>query len=111
MDWVRDLLPSKVTEISEYFVYFGIFGTHNREQRSSQDAKREFLAGPNQLLLHPVAGGQAVQVALDEGIQSAVHDAVDVGSLTAGTGILDQGVGHEDVVTDLTAPLDLLLSV
>ena len=43
MDWVRDLLPSKVTEISEYFVYFGIFETHNWERRSSQDAKRLFL--------------------------------------------------------------------
>ena len=59
------------------------------------------------LLLYPVACCKAVQVALNEGIQRAVHNAVDVGGFAAGAGILDQRVRHKDVVADLAAPFDL----
>ena len=46
MDWARDLIPSKVTQIPEYFVYCGICETHSWDQRSDQDAKGEFLEVP-----------------------------------------------------------------
>ena len=62
------------------------------------------------LFLHPAAGGETVQIAFDEGIQRAVHDCIYVGGLTAGAGVLDQRIGHEHVVADLAAPLDLLLN-
>ena len=55
------------------------------------------------LLCDPVAGGKAGQIAVDKGIQSAVHNCVDIGSLAAGTGVLDQGIGHEHIVADLAA--------
>ena len=61
------------------------------------------------LLLYPVAGSKAIQIALDKGIQRTVHNRIDVGGFAAGAGILDEGIGHEDIVTDLAAPLDLLL--
>ena len=61
------------------------------------------------LFLHPAAGGETVQIAFDEGIQRAVHNCIYVGGLAAGAGVLDQRIGHEHVVADLAAPLDLLL--
>ena len=64
--------------------------------------------GASILLLYPVAGCQAVEVAFDEGIQGAVHDRVDIAGFAAGAGILDQSVGHEDIVPDLAAPFDYI---
>ena len=46
MAWARNLVPRKVAEIPEYFVYCGIFGTHHWEQRTAQGAKGEFLEVP-----------------------------------------------------------------
>ena len=60
--------------------------------------------------MHPVSGSQAVQICLDKGIQRAVHNRIDIGSFVAGAGILNQGIGHEHIVADLAAPLDLLLN-
>ena len=62
------------------------------------------------LLCDPVAGSKAGQISIDKGIQGAVHNCVDIRSFAAGTGVLDQGIGHEDIVADLAAPLDLLLN-
>ena len=57
----------------------------------------------------PVAGCGSGQVSVDKAVDVAVHDCVDVGGLKRGTGVLGEGVGHEDVRTDLAAPFDLLL--
>ena len=57
----------------------------------------------------PRIGGCAGEVGVDEAIEVAVHDGIDVRGLKARARVFDEGVGHEDVVADLTAPLDLEL--
>jgi len=46
MIWAKDVVADKVIEISEYFVYFGIFITHRWNNRIGQIAKEEFLEVP-----------------------------------------------------------------
>ena len=57
----------------------------------------------------PVTRGDRRKIGIDEPVQIAVHDAVDVAGLVTCTGVLNQGVGHEDIGTDLAAPFDLQL--
>ena len=42
MIWAEDFGPDKVTEIPEYFVYYGIFVRHSWGKRFVQIAKGEF---------------------------------------------------------------------
>ena len=46
MIWARDFDSDEGMEIPEYFVYFGIFIVHSRDERFAQDAKGEFLDAP-----------------------------------------------------------------
>jgi len=50
-----------------------------------------------------------LQIRIDKPINTSIHDCLHVTVLVAGTGILDQGVGHEYVGADLRAPLDVVL--
>ena len=50
-----------------------------------------------------------LQISVDEAVDVAVHDGVDVAHLVAGAGVLREGVGHEDVGADLGTPGDLQL--
>ena len=60
-------------------------------------------------LCDPRICGKTSQIGVDEAVKRAVHDSVDVGCLKACPRVLDERIGHEDVVADLTAPLDLEL--
>ena len=51
----------------------------------------------------------ASQFALDEGVDVAVHDALDIAGLHAGAEVFDHLIGLEDVGTDLVAPSDVSL--
>lgn len=56
-----------------------------------------------------LTGGQLSEIRVDEAVQIAVHNVVDVAGLIAGAGVLHHLVGHEHVGADLAAPLDLHL--
>ena len=46
MIWAEDFPSDKVMEISEYFVYCGIFIMHRWKKRFAQSAKGEFFEVP-----------------------------------------------------------------
>ncbi len=60
------------------------------------------------LLFQRSVGGGG-EIGVDEAVDIAVHDILDVAGLKARAGVLHQGVGHEHIGADLTAPLDLYL--
>ncbi len=53
--------------------------------------------------------GPAMQFRLDELVDFAVQDVLDLGGLDVGPVVLDEGVRLEDVGADLVAPGDLAL--
>ena len=75
----------------------------NKEYYIRQAPVRDLLA-----LLHRFEGFH-LEVGVDEAVDVAVHDRVDVAHLVAGTGVLREGVRHENVGTDLGTPGDLQL--
>ena len=60
-------------------------------------------------LCDPGIRGKAGEIGVDEAVEPAVHHGVHVRGLIARARVLDERVGHEDVVADLAAPLDLEL--
>ena len=52
---------------------------------------------------------QRLQIRIDERIQIAVHDGLDITGLAARADILDKRILHEYIGTDLAAPLNLEL--
>ena len=53
--------------------------------------------------------GLAAEHGLDEGVEGAVHDGLDVAGFDAGAEVLDHLIGLEDVGADLAAPADFAL--
>ena len=53
--------------------------------------------------------GNVLKVCIDELVDVTVHYRIDVSVLIAGSRILNERVGHEHVVSDLAAPLDVRL--
>ena len=60
-------------------------------------------------LCDPRICGKTSQIGVDEAVERTIHDSVDVGRLKARARILDERIGHEDIVADLAAPFDLEL--
>ena len=71
--WPRDFVSNEVMEISEYFVYFGIFITHSWDKNSVQSPKREFSEPPYELVNNSNAHGAA-------GACNHAHSSFDGGS-------------------------------
>src|SRR5689334_1603387 len=59
-------------------------------------------------LLEIAAGGRQ-QVGLDERVEVALQNAVDVADFVTGTEILHEAIGRQHVAPDLIAPADLRL--
>ena len=60
-------------------------------------------------LFQQCAVGGGGEVGVDKAVDLAVHHGLDLAHLVARAGVLGQGVGHEYVGTDLTAPLNFHL--
>ena len=60
-------------------------------------------------LCDPRICGKTSQIGVDEAVERTVHDGVDVGCFEACPRVLDERIGHENVVADLAAPFDLEL--
>ena len=60
-------------------------------------------------LCDPCICGKTSQIGVDEAVERTVHDGVDVGCFEACPRVLDERIGHENVVADLAAPFDLEL--
>ena len=55
-------------------------------------------------------GGGRLEISVDETVDFTVHHGVDIAHFVAGAVILGQGIGHEHIGADLTAPGDLRLT-
>ena len=57
----------------------------------------------------PVTCGYGGEIGVNKSVQVSVHDSVDVAGFKPGSGVLNQGIRHEDVGADLAAPFNLQL--
>ena len=63
------------------------------------------MAASGKLLL-----GVALEISVDKAVKVTVHNGADVARLIARAGVLDQCVGHENVASNLRAPLNIVLN-
>ena len=57
----------------------------------------------------PVTCGYGGEIGVNKSVQVSVHDSVDVAGFKPSSGVLNQGIRHEDVGADLAAPFNLQL--
>ena len=70
---------------------------------------QDFRRSSAELFARPVSGRGTGQVGVDEAVDIAVHDGVNVGTFIARPRVLGQRLGHKDIAPDLAAPFDLML--